>query len=97
MDNSCDYITVCLLPVFQVVVVLLYLSVLLGLYVVPMYITSPCIMDPTTLKQRPDVIGHQGAPMVSQLISTIQSECGIMKQATLYKLYYICFHTAPHF
>ncbi|XP_029301565.1 LOW QUALITY PROTEIN: glycerophosphodiester phosphodiesterase domain-containing protein 5 [Cottoperca gobio] len=50
---------------FQVVVVLLYLSVLLGLYVVPLYITSPCIMDPTTLKQRPEVIGHQGAPMLA--------------------------------
>ncbi|XP_072248982.1 glycerophosphodiester phosphodiesterase domain-containing protein 5 isoform X4 [Leuresthes tenuis] len=49
---------------FQVVVVLLYLSVLLGLYVVPLYITSPCIMD-TSLKPRPDVIGHQGAPMLA--------------------------------
>lgn len=62
----------CPLPAFQVVVVLLYLSVLLGLYVVPLYITSPCIMDPSNLKQRPDVIGHQGAPMVSQLTSVIQ-------------------------
>lgn len=64
---------------FQVVVVLLYLSVLLGLYVVPLYITSPCIMDPASLKQRPDVIGHQGAPMVSQLTSITQSKCGNMK------------------
>uniref|UniRef100_A0A3B4Z9W6 Glycerophosphodiester phosphodiesterase domain-containing protein 5-like n=1 Tax=Stegastes partitus TaxID=144197 RepID=A0A3B4Z9W6_9TELE len=50
---------------FQAMVVLLYLSVLLGLYVVPLYITSPCIMDPDTLKPRPDVIGHQGAPMLA--------------------------------
>ncbi|XP_010755438.3 glycerophosphodiester phosphodiesterase domain-containing protein 5 isoform X2 [Larimichthys crocea] len=50
---------------FQVVVVLLYLSVLLGLYVVPLYIASPCIMDTATLKPRPDVIGHQGAPMLA--------------------------------
>ncbi|XP_030601009.1 glycerophosphodiester phosphodiesterase domain-containing protein 5 isoform X1 [Archocentrus centrarchus] len=50
---------------FQVVVVLLYLSVLLALYMVPLYITSPCIMDPDTLKPRPDVIGHQGAPMLA--------------------------------
>ncbi|KAM6988311.1 glycerophosphodiester phosphodiesterase domain-containing protein 5 isoform 2-T2 [Tautogolabrus adspersus] len=50
---------------FQVVVMLLYLTVLLGLYVVPLYITSPCIMDPNSLKQRPDVIGHQGAPMLA--------------------------------
>ncbi|KAF7652164.1 hypothetical protein LDENG_00100290 [Lucifuga dentata] len=50
---------------FQVVVLLLYLSVLLGLYVVPLYITSPCVMDSTNLKPRPDVIGHQGAPMLA--------------------------------
>lgn len=50
---------------FQVVVMLLYLTVLLGLYVVPLYITSPCIMDPSALKQRPEVIGHQGAPMLA--------------------------------
>uniref|UniRef100_G3NSU3 Glycerophosphodiester phosphodiesterase domain containing 5b n=1 Tax=Gasterosteus aculeatus aculeatus TaxID=481459 RepID=G3NSU3_GASAC len=50
---------------FQVVVVLLYLSLLLGLYMVPLCITSPCIMDPSTLKQRPDVIGHRGAPMIA--------------------------------
>ncbi|XP_044057736.1 glycerophosphodiester phosphodiesterase domain-containing protein 5 isoform X3 [Siniperca chuatsi] len=49
----------------QVVVVLLYLSVLLALYVVPLRITSPCIMDPATLTQRPNVIGHQGAPMLA--------------------------------
>lgn len=51
--------------IFQVVVVLLYLSVLLGLYVLPLYITSPCIMDPSTLKPRPEVFGHQGAPMLA--------------------------------
>ncbi|KAM7413472.1 hypothetical protein PAMA_020727 [Pampus argenteus] len=50
---------------FQVVVMLLYFSVLLGLYLVPLYINSPCIMDPNTLKPRPNVIGHQGAPMLA--------------------------------
>ncbi|KAM9853254.1 glycerophosphodiester phosphodiesterase domain-containing protein 5 isoform 2-T2 [Aulostomus maculatus] len=50
---------------FQVVVLLLYLAGLLGLYTVPLYITSPCIMDPSALKPRPDVIGHQGAPMLA--------------------------------
>ncbi|XP_049582832.1 glycerophosphodiester phosphodiesterase domain-containing protein 5 isoform X2 [Syngnathus scovelli] len=50
---------------FQVVVLLLYLSLLLGLYVVPLYITSPCIMDPSNLRPRPNVIGHQGAPMLA--------------------------------
>ncbi|XP_029026767.1 glycerophosphodiester phosphodiesterase domain-containing protein 5 isoform X2 [Betta splendens] len=50
---------------FQVVVMMLYICTLLGLYVVPIYITSPCIMDPTALKPRPDVIGHHGAPMLA--------------------------------
>ncbi|XP_061574884.1 glycerophosphodiester phosphodiesterase domain-containing protein 5 isoform X2 [Cololabis saira] len=50
---------------FQVVVVLLYLGVLMGLYVMPLYITSPCIMDPSNLKPRPDVIGHHGAAMIA--------------------------------
>ncbi|KAM8903738.1 glycerophosphodiester phosphodiesterase domain-containing protein 5 isoform 1-T1 [Spinachia spinachia] len=50
---------------FQVAVVLLYLGSLLGLYTVPLCITSPCIMDPGALKQRPDVIGHRGAPMLA--------------------------------
>uniref|UniRef100_A0A8C6T421 Glycerophosphodiester phosphodiesterase domain containing 5b n=1 Tax=Neogobius melanostomus TaxID=47308 RepID=A0A8C6T421_9GOBI len=47
--------------IFQVLVILLYFSALFALYTVPLYITSPCIMDPSNLKQRPDVIGHQGA------------------------------------
>uniref|UniRef100_A0A6Q2Z8J4 GP-PDE domain-containing protein n=1 Tax=Esox lucius TaxID=8010 RepID=A0A6Q2Z8J4_ESOLU len=47
------------------VVLLLYLSVLLGLYLVPLSITSPCIMDHTHLTPRPDIIGHQGAPMLA--------------------------------
>lgn len=51
--------------IFQVVVVLLYFSVLFAIYMMPLYITSPCIMDPSNLRQRPDVIGHQGASMLA--------------------------------
>ncbi|XP_061106196.1 glycerophosphodiester phosphodiesterase domain-containing protein 5 isoform X2 [Conger conger] len=50
---------------FQVVLLLFYLSVLLALYLAPLTITSPCLMDRTSLKQRPDVIGHRGAPMLA--------------------------------
>ncbi|XP_062241200.1 glycerophosphodiester phosphodiesterase domain-containing protein 5 isoform X2 [Platichthys flesus] len=50
---------------FQVVVMLLYLSLLLGLYVTPLYITSPCIMEHASLKPRPDVIGLRGASMLA--------------------------------
>ncbi|XP_064206033.1 glycerophosphodiester phosphodiesterase domain-containing protein 5-like isoform X3 [Anguilla rostrata] len=50
---------------FQLVVLLVYLSVLLALYLAPLTITSPCLMDRASLKQRPDVIGHRGAPMLA--------------------------------
>lgn len=49
----------------QVVLMLLFFSVLLGLYVAPLYITSPCIMDPESLGPRPEVIGQRGAPMLA--------------------------------
>lgn len=72
--NFITVVALCPLPVFQVVVMLLYLSVLLGLYVVPLYITSPCIMDPSTLRPRPDVIGQRGAPMVSHCMELTRYE-----------------------
>lgn len=59
-------VVVSLLSAFQVALMLLFFSILLGLYVAPLYITSPCIMDPESLGPRPDVIGQRGAPMVSQ-------------------------------
>uniref|UniRef100_A0A8C8HF38 GP-PDE domain-containing protein n=1 Tax=Oncorhynchus tshawytscha TaxID=74940 RepID=A0A8C8HF38_ONCTS len=40
-------------------------NVLLVLYMVPLAITSPCIMDRNSLKPRPDVIGRRGAPMLA--------------------------------
>ncbi|XP_030632774.1 glycerophosphodiester phosphodiesterase domain-containing protein 5 isoform X2 [Chanos chanos] len=50
---------------FQVVLLLVYLSVLLVLYLTPLSISSPCIMDHRDLKDRPKVIGYQGAPMLA--------------------------------
>ncbi|KAF7700380.1 glycerophosphodiester phosphodiesterase domain-containing protein 5 isoform X2 [Silurus meridionalis] len=50
---------------FQVTVVLIYLVVLLSLYLTPLSITSPCIMERHNLKARPVVIGQRGAPMLA--------------------------------
>ncbi|XP_026137692.1 glycerophosphodiester phosphodiesterase domain-containing protein 5-like isoform X1 [Carassius auratus] len=50
---------------FQVMVLLIYLSVLLTLYFIPLSITSPCIMERGSLKAAPAIIGHQGAPMLA--------------------------------
>ncbi|KAM6970221.1 glycerophosphodiester phosphodiesterase domain-containing protein 5 isoform 2-T3 [Aplochiton taeniatus] len=50
---------------FQMMVLLLYVGLLLALYVAPLAISSPCIMDRSTLKPRPEVIGRRGAPMLA--------------------------------
>ncbi|XP_041088666.1 glycerophosphodiester phosphodiesterase domain-containing protein 5 isoform X2 [Polyodon spathula] len=49
---------------FQAVLLLTYLTVLTALYLVPLSITSPCLMEKSNLGPKPAIIGHQGAPMV---------------------------------
>ncbi|XP_066507004.1 glycerophosphodiester phosphodiesterase domain-containing protein 5 [Hoplias malabaricus] len=50
---------------FQFVLLLVYVCVLLALYLAPLAISSPCIMDRADLKPRPAVIGRRGAPMIA--------------------------------
>lgn len=50
---------------FQALLLLLYICVLLALYLAPLTISSPCIMDRANLKPRPAVIGRRGAPMLA--------------------------------
>lgn len=49
----------------QVLILMVYVSVLLVLYLVPLFISSPCIMERSELGPRPDVIGRRGAPMLA--------------------------------
>ncbi|KAL4657322.1 glycerophosphodiester phosphodiesterase domain-containing protein 5-like [Arapaima gigas] len=49
----------------QALLVLGYLSALLCLYLAPLAITAPCLVDPGDLPPRPAVIGRRGAPMVA--------------------------------
>ncbi|XP_050958414.1 glycerophosphodiester phosphodiesterase domain-containing protein 5 isoform X1 [Labeo rohita] len=49
----------------QVVMLVIYVSVLVVLYLVPLFISSPCIMDRSKLGPRPAVIGRRGAPMLA--------------------------------
>ncbi|XP_009303864.2 glycerophosphodiester phosphodiesterase domain-containing protein 5 isoform X1 [Danio rerio] len=49
----------------QVVTLAVYALILLVLYVVPLFISSPCIMDRSKLGPRPAVIGRRGAPMLA--------------------------------
>ncbi|XP_043927076.1 glycerophosphodiester phosphodiesterase domain-containing protein 5 isoform X2 [Protopterus annectens] len=50
---------------FQVVLCIAYLSVVLALYLVPLTISSPCIMLKKDLGSRPAIFGHRGAPMMA--------------------------------
>ncbi|XP_072551432.1 glycerophosphodiester phosphodiesterase domain-containing protein 5 isoform X1 [Salminus brasiliensis] len=49
----------------QVVILGLYLTVLLALYLVPLGMYSPCIKEEGTLGPAPILIGHRGAPMLA--------------------------------
>ncbi|XP_029140447.1 glycerophosphodiester phosphodiesterase domain-containing protein 5 [Protobothrops mucrosquamatus] len=42
-----------------------YFAVVLGLYLVPLTISSPCIMERKDLGPRPALLGHRGAPMLA--------------------------------
>ncbi|XP_030648707.1 glycerophosphodiester phosphodiesterase domain-containing protein 5 [Chanos chanos] len=50
---------------FQMAMLVLYVGVLLALYLVPLTLSSPCIMNRANLKPRPAVIGRRGAPMLA--------------------------------
>ncbi|XP_031428255.1 glycerophosphodiester phosphodiesterase domain-containing protein 5 isoform X2 [Clupea harengus] len=50
---------------FQIAVLVLYFSVLLALCLAPVAISSPCVMDKSSLSPRPLVIGRRGAPMLA--------------------------------
>ncbi|XP_053312692.1 glycerophosphodiester phosphodiesterase domain-containing protein 5 isoform X2 [Spea bombifrons] len=51
--------------IFQVCVMMAYLAVIIALYLVPLTISSPCIMDKKDLGPKPRIIGHTGAPMLA--------------------------------
>jgi len=42
----------------------LYITLLVTLYLVPLGMHSPCIKERRTLGSAPALIGHRGAPMV---------------------------------
>ncbi|XP_028904262.1 glycerophosphodiester phosphodiesterase domain-containing protein 5 isoform X2 [Ornithorhynchus anatinus] len=49
----------------QVVIFTGYFAVVLALYLVPLTISSPCIMDKKDLAPKPAIFGHRGAPMLA--------------------------------
>lgn len=49
----------------QVIVLCTFFAVVFTLYLTPLTISSPCIMEKRDLGPKPALIGHRGAPMVS--------------------------------
>ncbi|XP_078470190.1 glycerophosphodiester phosphodiesterase domain-containing protein 5 isoform X2 [Lampetra planeri] len=49
----------------QVSIVLVYLAALLTLYLLPLLVRSPCIVEERDLPARPKLFGHRGAPMLA--------------------------------
>lgn len=58
-------------------ILLLYVCVLVALYLTPLTISSPCIMDRSYLKPRPAIMGRRGAPMVRLSVKPVyrQNAC----------------------
>lgn len=46
-------------------VLLVFCAAMIALYLAPLGITSPCIMEQNQLPPKPALVGHRGAPMVS--------------------------------
>ncbi|NWV00389.1 GDPD2 inositolphosphodiesterase, partial [Upupa epops] len=49
----------------KVLLLLVYCTVMIMLYLAPLGITSPCIMEENQLPPKPALVGHRGAPMLA--------------------------------
>uniref|UniRef100_A0A8C6YS19 Glycerophosphodiester phosphodiesterase domain containing 2 n=1 Tax=Nothoprocta perdicaria TaxID=30464 RepID=A0A8C6YS19_NOTPE len=49
----------------KVFLLLMYGAVMVALYLSPLMITSPCIMEENQLPPKPALVGHRGAPMLA--------------------------------
>ena len=49
----------------KIVLLFLFFGVVLAIYLSPLCISSPCIMESRHLLPKPELMGHRGAPMVS--------------------------------
>ncbi|XP_077001112.1 glycerophosphoinositol inositolphosphodiesterase GDPD2 isoform X2 [Tamandua tetradactyla] len=49
----------------KILLLLLFFGATLAIYLAPLYISSPCIMEPRDLPPKPGLVGHRGAPMLA--------------------------------
>lgn len=49
----------------KILLLLVFLGVALAIYLAPLCISSPCLMEPRDLPPKPGLVGHRGAPMLA--------------------------------
>ncbi|KAG8508181.1 Glycerophosphoinositol inositolphosphodiesterase GDPD2, partial [Galemys pyrenaicus] len=49
----------------KILLLLLFFGVALTIFLIPLCISSPCIMEPRDLPPKPSLMGHRGAPMLA--------------------------------
>ncbi|XP_058147193.1 glycerophosphoinositol inositolphosphodiesterase GDPD2 isoform X1 [Dasypus novemcinctus] len=49
----------------KILLLLLFFGAALAIYLAPLCISSPCIMEPRDLPPKPGLVGHRGAPMLA--------------------------------
>ncbi|XP_036127212.1 glycerophosphoinositol inositolphosphodiesterase GDPD2 [Molossus molossus] len=49
----------------KIALLLLFFTMVLAIYLTPLCISSPCIMEPKDLPSKPGLVGHRGAPMLA--------------------------------
>ena len=50
--------------VTKILCICIYLTVMTGLYISPLFIKSPCVIDSEKIPDKPKIIAHRGAPVV---------------------------------
>ncbi|XP_078694017.1 glycerophosphodiester phosphodiesterase domain-containing protein 5-like isoform X1 [Branchiostoma floridae x Branchiostoma belcheri] len=60
-----------------------YLGVMGGLYVAPLFITSPCFITVDQLPKKPNIGGHRGAPMLAPENTLLSFQTAIDNNATM--------------
>ncbi|XP_008154187.1 glycerophosphoinositol inositolphosphodiesterase GDPD2 isoform X2 [Eptesicus fuscus] len=49
----------------KIVILFMYFTIVLAIYLAPLCISSTCIMEPGDLSPKPGLVGHRGAPMLA--------------------------------
>lgn len=68
-DGIITLFDLCSPPGSKILIAVMFVAVSAAIFLCPLLIRSPCLIEPNELPPKPNLIGHRGAPMVSSLIS----------------------------